>query len=242
MRSGLEVEETGEGPEVDRWWTGGGLHGWNGDWRRTPWGSMGECKILFTKIPSSSVIWVGFPLSHQFLVSHSWTDPVHLNSTNIGYVQPKARAKSSTCTWTETSAFEQITDPMILTLKSSIDWWSGVYAVAQSGNECYLGSWVFLHRSTVHSAQGDIVVGCISDIVVPDAALSSNGAVTVKVFQVGDILHPDFEIPILKRSSPSTPRYVQYSACALRYKISGFASRYTVYRHQFAHPCHFTHP
>jgi hypothetical protein len=157
--------------------------------------------IFFAKIPSSSVIWVGFPPSHQFLVSHSRADPVLLNSTNVGYVRPKARAKSPTCTWTETSAFEQITDPTILTLKSSIDWRSGVYAVAQSGDECYLGSWVFLRQPTVHSAQGDIVVGRISEIVVPDAALSSNGAVTVEVFQVGDILHPDFDMPILKRSS-----------------------------------------
>ena len=125
-----------------------------------------------------------------------------LNSTNfIGYVRPKAKAKSPTCTWAETSAFEQITDPSILNLKSSIDWRSGVYAVAQSGDECHLGSWVFLRQSTVHSAQGDIVVGRISEIVVSDTAPSSNGAVTVEVFQVGDILHPDFDMPILKRSS-----------------------------------------
>ena len=123
------------------------------------------------------------------------------NSTNIGYVRPKAKAKSPTCTWVETSAFEQIADPTILTLKSSTDWRSGVYAVSQSGDECHLGSWVFLRQSTVHSVQGDIVVGRISEIVVPNAALSSNGAVTVEVFQVGDILHPDFDMPILKRSS-----------------------------------------
>jgi hypothetical protein len=73
--------------------------------------------------------------------------------------------------------------------------------LAQSGDECHLGSWVFLRQSTVHSVQGDIVVGRISEIVVPNAALSSNGAVTVEVFQVGDILHPDFDMPILKRSS-----------------------------------------
>ena len=123
------------------------------------------------------------------------------NSTNIGYVRPKAKAKSPTCTWVETSAFKQIADPTILALKSSTDWRSGVYAVAQSGDECHLGSWVFLRQLTVHSVQGDIVVGRISEIVVPNAALSSNGAVTVEVFQVGDILHPDFDMPILKRSS-----------------------------------------
>jgi hypothetical protein len=68
----------------------------------------------------------------------------------IGYTRPQAKAKSSARAWTETLSSSQIADPTSIALKGSTDWRLGDYTIAQSGDECHIGSWVFLHQSTVH--------------------------------------------------------------------------------------------
>lgn len=62
--------------------------------------------------------------------------------------------------------------------------------------------------------QRDIVVGCILEIVVPDGALSRNGAVTIDIFRVGDTLHPEFDMPILHRS------FANSNYCTVNSKVS----------------------
>lgn len=98
---------------------------------------------------------------------------------------------------------------MTFGFRDTVQWRIGGQVIAQSGDQCVPGSWVFVHQSEVcifysittqqlfiHSMCQAIVVGQIFEILLPDK-LASGGVVTVKVFELGNMLHPDFDMPVL---------------------------------------------
>jgi hypothetical protein len=56
-----------------------------------------------------------------------------------------------------------------------------------------------------------IIIGCIFEILVPKSLSSNNGVVVVEVFELGSALHPDFDMPILRRTSDQQ-RYATVSS------------------------------
>ena len=44
-----------------------------------------------------------------------------------------------------------------------------------------------------------IVIGRVFEILLPDK-LASGGVVTVKVFELSNMLHPDFDMPVLRQT------------------------------------------
>ena len=43
----------------------------------------------------------------------------------------------------------------------------------------------------------DIIIGRIFEILVPESLRSVDGVVTIEIFNVGNVLHPDFDMPVL---------------------------------------------
>jgi hypothetical protein len=46
-----------------------------------------------------------------------------------------------------------------------------------------------------------IIIGRIFEILVPDSPSSGGAVVTVDIFELGNTLHPDFDMPVLWRTS-----------------------------------------
>jgi hypothetical protein len=67
----------------------------------------------------------------------------------VGYVQPKAKAKSPLLSWDETKASSQVTTPVTFRYLDSTQWRFGEYVIAQSGDKCAVGSWVFVRHDEV---------------------------------------------------------------------------------------------
>ena len=51
------------------------------------------------------------------------------------------------------------------------------------------------------STKESVDVGRISELWVPEGCRSSEGLVKVEVFELADALHPDFEMPVLRKPS-----------------------------------------
>ena len=51
----------------------------------------------------------------------------------------------------------------------------------------------------IHSICQAVVIGRIFEILLPDK-LSSGGVVTIKVFELSDMLHTDFDMPVLRET------------------------------------------
>jgi hypothetical protein len=92
-------------------------------------------------------------------------------------------------------------------------WRKGTYVVAQSGDECHVESWVFFRDCPVSfgplntlfmdlcALKESIRIGCITELWIPEGSRSSMaGLVTMETFELGDILHPEFDMPVLRRS------------------------------------------
>jgi hypothetical protein len=69
--------------------------------------------------------------------------------SGAGYVKPKAKAKNAAIAWDETKASSQVTTPVTLGYRDSFHWHSGEHVIAQSGDECAVGSWVFVSHNEV---------------------------------------------------------------------------------------------
>ncbi|KAF9025926.1 hypothetical protein BDZ89DRAFT_885777, partial [Hymenopellis radicata] len=120
---------------------------------------------------------------------------------NPGCVRAVSKAKTVILEWEETQASKSTdTDTSIRVqgISHEAGWKHGVALTAQSGDACKVGSWVF--------AQGvgtEPLVGRIAEILVTATSPSkaSSGLVTLDIFHLGHTLHPDFDLPILTRSS-----------------------------------------
>jgi hypothetical protein len=131
-------------------------------------------------------------------------------------VQPKPKSKFPAKHWSETHAATQILDIGSVGFSVDIKWRPGIHCIAQSGDKCRLGSWVFIclpgvspksilrEQSSLQHPQNDFVASRITELLTPDTGPTRDGGlVTVEVFKVGQELHPQFEMPILTRSEPA---------------------------------------
>jgi hypothetical protein len=107
-----------------------------------------------------------------------------------------------------------VTTPLTLGFHETLQWRLGEHIIAQSGDQCVPGSWVFVRQSQVcmnsqmqqnnHSLpilKDAIIIGRIFEILVPESLPSNIGVVTVDIFELGDALHPDFDMPVLRKTS-----------------------------------------
>jgi hypothetical protein len=51
--------------------------------------------------------------------------------------------------WDETKASSQVTNPMTFGFRDTVQWRFGEHVIAQSGDQCVPGSWVFVRQSEV---------------------------------------------------------------------------------------------
>jgi len=112
-----------------------------------------------TKINSFSGIWDGSLPATLSLVCLFISDIVaycHFDFDS-GYVQPQAKAKSSSHAWTNTRAFVQVNNPKTLGFQPSDQWRLGKHVIAQSGDQCVLGSWVFARHFEVCSSCTQVI-------------------------------------------------------------------------------------
>jgi hypothetical protein len=63
-----------------------------------------------------------------------------------GHIRPVAVKKSSPRLWTETEAFGRGVEPASFGFRNGIKWREGRVSVAQSGDECGKGTWVFFRN------------------------------------------------------------------------------------------------
>jgi hypothetical protein len=66
-----------------------------------------------------------------------------------GYVCPQGKSKCLSRSWDETKASSQVTTPLTLGFRETLQWRLGEHIIAQSGDRCVPGSWVFVRRSQV---------------------------------------------------------------------------------------------
>ncbi|EJD34914.1 hypothetical protein AURDEDRAFT_75744, partial [Auricularia subglabra TFB-10046 SS5] len=114
----------------------------------------------------------------------------------------------STCT---------VTDNALLPDLSRFEWHDGVSVVSESGDVCKTSAWVVYNcevritgtlLSRSHQRyQGDARLGRIKHIHVPvplEHSVSMKPLVTIQRYNVADKLHPEFEMPYLRKPSPGT--------------------------------------
>src|ERR1700729_825993 len=127
-------------------------------------------------------------------------------------VQPKPKSKFPAKLWSETVAASQIPDTNSVGFSISINWHPGIHCIAQSGDKCKLGSWVFICSLTVSPGlritslwgqislqhpQSNFIAGRITELLTPDTGPTRDGGpVTVEIFKMGQELHPQFKMPI----------------------------------------------
>ncbi|KAJ6583373.1 hypothetical protein DFH09DRAFT_1308895 [Mycena vulgaris] len=134
----------------------------------------------------------------SFLVSNKqlqrrlgWTPP---NSLKPGTVKFLSQAKRCPEPWTSALGScwsEQLVEP----LNPSVNWIGCKYAVAQSEDPCFPGSWVFFSRGD------EVLAGRIIMILVPDGTLSSAEAtIILEAFIVADTLDDRYDMPLLMKA------------------------------------------
>jgi hypothetical protein len=101
----------------------------------------------------------------------------------------------------ETDACACRIDGMDLSFKGVYEWWEGKYVVTQSGDDCHVG----LEYATcgLCGYQESLLIGCIRELWMAGGSHSTTSVVTVETYELGNILHPDFDMPVLRRHSKS---------------------------------------
>ncbi|KAF4584014.1 hypothetical protein EYR40_002512 [Pleurotus pulmonarius] len=124
---------------------------------------------------------------------------------HLGWAPPRAAGsitlpavlKRISVTWHETRAAAHGGNlSLLLATDESTSLIFGAKTVAQSGDTCTIGSWVF--ADTV----GTSAIGRVVELVVPTSQVNTRaqGIATLECFTLSEELHPHFGMPILKRS------------------------------------------
>lgn len=107
-------------------------------------------------------------------------------------------------------------------LNAASRWNLGLSLTTQSGDRCLTGSWVFARDilvcslsgydsqfGTDTSSQDKLVLGRVVEILIPEtsSSMSSTALVTLEIFALGAVIHPDFDLPVLSRPS-TAPSHV----------------------------------
>ena len=97
-------------------------------------------------ILSSSDIWVGSCTKSLQLVWNVKFDisNLYLMMFHLAHVQPKPKSKSPMIQWSETAASSKVWDIGSVGFAAGIKLCSGIHCIAQSGDKCKIGSWVFI--------------------------------------------------------------------------------------------------
>lgn len=83
---------------------------------------------------------------------------------DTGFIRPKAKARYSPVPWDETKASSQVTTPVTLGFLDSVQWCFGERVIAQSGDECSVGSWVFIQHGEVCTGNKNINLNSTADL------------------------------------------------------------------------------
>ncbi|KAF8237494.1 hypothetical protein L208DRAFT_1421556 [Tricholoma matsutake] len=95
---------------------------------------------------------------------------------------------------------------LMLDILTDAPWRHAHCVVAQSGDKCHIGSWIFAHPggivSSSHSEmisvqQQSLVIRCIAELIVPEISSATLVLTTIELFHLGEEQHPDFDMPIL---------------------------------------------
>ncbi|KAJ7902849.1 hypothetical protein B0H14DRAFT_3079952 [Mycena olivaceomarginata] len=80
---------------------------------------------------------------------------------------------------------------------SAVQWWTALSVIAQSGDVCRKGSWVFVQYGEENVTR----IGRISELVASEKATNDvpGGVVSIDCFELSERLHPDFEMSVLHR-------------------------------------------
>ncbi|KAL1758460.1 hypothetical protein FB107DRAFT_271880 [Schizophyllum commune] len=85
-------------------------------------------------------------------------------------------------------------------------WRGAVAVIAQLGDVCKPGSWVFAEADEENCKQ----VGRIKEILLPaDSGTHHDAIVLLERFEIGQNRHPDFGIPVLGRPADERDRFIQ---------------------------------
>ncbi|KAJ7509389.1 hypothetical protein B0H11DRAFT_1901510 [Mycena galericulata] len=94
---------------------------------------------------------------------------------------------------------------------------NAIGVTAQSGDFCRMNSWVFARDS-----ENQVVVGRICELLFPESRPQGVplGLVTLDVFAVSEILHPDFGMPVLQKPADSNGHRITVLATAVMFRFS----------------------
>ncbi|KAJ3727978.1 hypothetical protein C8R42DRAFT_755961 [Lentinula raphanica] len=136
-----------------------------------------------------------------------------------GQISFKSRAKANEIPWQESQA-------AIATKNSSlppqnIAWFTGSSpkVIAQTGDICTIGSWVFAKTEEVKFEDSLPLIGRIAEILLRGDSKISQGVITLEQFQLGANLHEDFQCPVLRRCMPQKLVAVRSSAVQFRFSV-----------------------
>ncbi|KAF7362700.1 hypothetical protein MVEN_00619300 [Mycena venus] len=112
-----------------------------------------------------------------------------------GKMRVTTQLKAPFMRWKETHACSSSLNSPTL---NSVRWRSAIGVTADSGDFCRKSSWVFAKDS-----ENTLVVGRIREIIIPEACPNGvpSGLVTLDRFVVSEVLHPDFGMPVLQKST-----------------------------------------
>lgn len=99
---------------------------------------------------------------------------------------------------------------------ASTSWRIGHSVIAHSGDYCYRGSWVFARVVS----EGPLLIGRICELAVPEVASNSVALVTLDRFILGEQLHPDFDLPILRRPDDNEPQQATFDVKSILFVFS----------------------
>ncbi|KAJ7835357.1 hypothetical protein B0H14DRAFT_3109979 [Mycena olivaceomarginata] len=93
---------------------------------------------------------------------------------------------------------------------NAVQWRTALSVIAQSGDVCRKGSWVFVQHGEEHLTH----IGRISELVAPEKATGDvpAGVISIDCFELSERLHPDFEMPVLRRPAGDSLKTVSVVA------------------------------
>ncbi|KAJ6567792.1 hypothetical protein B0H10DRAFT_2168917 [Mycena sp. CBHHK59/15] len=142
---------------------------------------------------------------------------------HLGWVPPRklvpgkmrlaAKSKSPAMKWKDTHHMSS-GDPVVF---NSVPWRSAISVVAQSGDSCCKGSWVFARDSNKI-----VVIGRIAQLLVPEQDFEGipNGVVIVDRFVMSEKLHSEFGMPVLQRPHDSRPATMTVLSTDILFRFS----------------------
>ncbi|KAF8056083.1 hypothetical protein FPV67DRAFT_1732296 [Lyophyllum atratum] len=133
-----------------------------------------------------------------------------------GTVRLQGRKKIPPCEWHETLASKSFRPDTDIVFPALMSWRQGHSVIAQSGDYCYKGSWIF---ARVHPEE-PLLIGRICEMVVPDVGLKSAALVSLDRFILGDRLHPDFDLPVLQQPGANEQQQVTVYAKSILFVFS----------------------